>query len=340
MKILITGGAGYIGSHTIIELSKIPGFEIISADNFINSTPETFSRIKKITGREIKNYPVDLTDFNAAKLIFSENPDLAGIIHFAALKAVGESVKNPVLYFRNNLNSLVNLLGLSSEKKINYFIFSSSCTVYGNIRNLPVSETTPLLKTESPYGFTKLAGERLIEDFCLSNPLFNAIVLRYFNPVGAHISGTIGELPINAPNNLVPIITQTAAGIQKKMFVHGTDYPTRDGTCIRDYVHVSDIAKAHVLALQHLIENNGNANFEIFNLGKGLGVSVLEVIAAFEKISGMKLNYEIGPRRAGDVDAIYSDSSKAEKILGWKPLAGLEEMMGSAWKWQKVLSGI
>lgn len=337
MKILITGGAGYIGSHTIIELLGYPGFEIISADSLINSTSQTFHRIKKITGSEVKNYPVDLTDFEATKNIFRENADIKGIIHFAALKAVGESVENPVFYYRNNLVSLLNLLECSRLFHCDYFIFSSSCTVYGNIEQLPVSEATPLEKAESPYGFSKLAGERILEDFCKANPAFSATVLRYFNPVGAHPSGEIGELPLNKPNNLVPIITQVAAGILEKMTVFGNDYNTRDGTCIRDYVHVSDIANAHALALEHLIEKKEGRNYGIFNLGTGKGVSVMEIIAAFERNSGVKLNYEIGPRRPGDVEAIYSDSSRAKKILGWKPRFSIDAMMQSAWKWQENL---
>lgn len=339
MKILVTGGAGYIGSHTILELLAYSGFGIISADNFSNSTPETFKRIKKISGKEVKNYPVDLTEFSATKEIFLENPDIKGIIHFAALKAVGESVEKPVRYYRNNINSLLNLLECSCLFNLNYFIFSSSCTVYGNINNLPVTEVTPLQNPESPYGFTKFAGERIVEDYCRAHPEFSAVCLRYFNPVGAHISGEIGELPLNRPNNLVPIITQTAAGIFPKMSVHGNDYTTRDGTCIRDYVHVSDIANAHFLAMKHLLERNGNGNFDIFNLGTGKGVSVMEIISTFEKNSGLKLNYEIGSRRPGDVEAIFSDSSKAEKILGWKPRFTIDDMMSSAWKWQKNLNG-
>lgn len=337
MKILITGGAGYIGSHTIVELSPIPGFEIISADNFSNSTPETFQRIKKITGKGIKNYPIDLTDFQATRNVFNDNPDIRGIIHFAALKAVGESVENPVLYYRNNINSLLNLLDCLRNSNVKYFIFSSSCTIYGNINKLPVTEDTPLQKPESPYGFSKIAGERILEDFCKANPRFKTIILRYFNPVGAHPSGEIGELPFNKPNNLVPIITQTAAGLQEKMYVHGNDYNTRDGSCIRDYVHVSDIANAHVLALQYLTENKDSKNYDIFNLGTGKGVTVREIIDAFEKNSGIKLNYETGPRRSGDIEAIFSDSSKAKKILGWKPEFDINEMMKSAWKWQRNL---
>ena len=339
MKILVTGGAGYIGSHTIMELLTIPGIEVISADNFSNSTSETFVRIKKITGKDVANYCVDLTDFNSTEKIFIENSGIDGIIHFAALKAVGDSVEKPIHYYRNNIVSLLNLLRCTERFEVKHLIFSSSCTVYGNIAKLPVSEKTPLKKAESPYGHSKLFGEQIIEDYCKTIPYFKAVVLRYFNPVGAHISGEIGELPLNRPNNLVPIITGVAAGLHKRFFVHGNDYTTRDGTCIRDYVHVSDIANAHVLALEYLSGKNESKNFEIFNLGTGKGVSVMEIIDAFEKNTKVKLNYRIGARRPGDVEAIYSDSSKAEKILGWKPKFGIDDMMKTAWRWQKKAVG-
>lgn len=337
MKLFLTGGAGYIGSHALIELVREPDYQMVSADNFSNSTSETFQRVKKITGNKIKNYPVDLRNFEETKKIFSSNKDIIGIIHFAALKAVGESVEKPLLYYQNNIGSLLNLLECCRIYNIRHFIFSSSCTVYGNISKLPVNEKNPLQKPESPYGYTKQAGERILEDYCKSEPAFNATILRYFNPVGAHVSGEIGELPLNKPNNLVPVITQTAAGLHKQMFVHGDDYATRDGTCIRDYVHVSDIARAHVLALKHQLNKKDKSNYHVFNLGTGKGVSVMEIIKSFEKNTGIKLNYNIGPRRPGDVEAIYSDSSKARKILGWKPRYDIDEMMKSAWKWQMNL---
>jgi len=336
MKILITGGAGYIGSHTIIEIIEKTDFEVISADNFCNSSPDTFTRIENITGKKVKNYNVNLAEATESKRIFEENPDIDGIIHFAALKSVGESVLDPLGYIYNNLNSLINLLQLSQNSNCKYLIFSSSCSVYGNLDKLPVTEETPFSKPESPYGFTKQAGEQILTDFANANPSFKTISLRYFNPVGAHSSGLIGELPLNEPNNLVPVITQTAVN-SKSMTVHGGDYDTRDGTCIRDYVHVTDIAAAHLLALQYLIEDKNKKNHDVFNLGTGEGVSVLEMIQAFEKTSGEKLKYTIGERRKGDVVAIYSDSSKAAQLLGWKTEFGIDHMLESAWKWQQHL---
>jgi UDP-glucose 4-epimerase len=334
-KILITGGAGYIGSHTIIEIIENASYEVLSVDNFINSSPKTFDRIKTITGKEIKNITVDLRDYSETEKVFSENKNIIGIIHFAALKSVPESVENPQRYYDNNLNSLKNILECAKKFKVRNIIFSSSCSVYGNISSLPVNEETPLSKAESPYAFTKQEGENILENFIKVNPRFKVISLRYFNPVGAHISGKIGEDPRNIPNNLVPVITQTAIGKIPQMQVFGGDYPTRDGTCIRDYIHVSDIANAHVLALKNLIEKQNSENYSVYNLGSGIGVSVFEAIKTFEKISGKKLNYKIANRRDGDVVAIYSDSTKAEKKLGWKPKYFLEDMMSSAWKWQQ-----
>lgn len=334
MKILVTGGAGYIGSHTIIEILERTSWKVISTDSFINSSPATFDRIKKITNKEIKNYSLDLCDEKKTKKIFSENSDIVGVIHFAALKSVPESVKHPDLYYKNNMGSLKNILNCLKEFQIHNFIFSSSCSVYGNIDKLPVNEKTPVQKAQSPYGHTKQEGEKLIELFSKKNKNINSIALRYFNPVGAHPSGFIGEAPKKRFENIVPNITETAIGNQKEFTVFGNDYKTRDGSCIRDYIHVSDIANAHVLALKYLFEKKNKSNYEIFNLGSGQGVSVLEAINAFEKISGVKLNYKIGLRRTGDVEAIYSDSSKAEKLIGWKPKYSIEQMMGSAWKWQ------
>jgi len=332
--ILVTGGAGYIGSHTIIELISA-GFEIISVDNYINSAPQTYKRIEAISGIKIKFFEIDLCNSELTKKLFIENPSITGIIHFAALKSVPESVEKPLLYYQNNINSLVNILECAKEFNIQHFIFSSSCSVYGNVQQLPVNEDTPTSFIESPYGYTKIAGERIIQDFTNSFSNIKAVALRYFNPVGAHQSGLNGELPTNRPNNLVPVITRTAIGKMKEMCVFGNDYDTRDGTCIRDYIHVCDIADAHVKALEY-IENKKNVpNYSLFNLGSGTGVTVLEAIRSFEKIAGQKLNFKIALRRTGDVAAIYSDSSKALKLLNWKPKHTIESMMETAWKWEK-----
>lgn len=335
-KILVTGGAGYIGSHTIIELIS-EGYTVISADNYSNSTETTYERIKKITGVDIKYYNVDLCDPVLTKKIFAENPSIKGIIHFAALKSVPESVEQPLLYYRNNINSLLNILECMKEFNTRDLIFSSSCSVYGNSDKLPVNENTPIGVIESPYGYTKIVGERIIQDFLKINSKVKAISLRYFNPVGAHTTGLIGELPANRPNNLVPIITQTAIGRIKEMSVYGDDYKTRDGTCVRDYVHVCDIADAHVKALKFLNEEIQDTNYSLFNLGTGNGTTVLEAIKAFEKISKQKLNYRIASRRPGDVAAIFSDSSKAQKMLKWKPKHSIESMMETAWMWEQNL---
>ncbi|MES2286153.1 MAG: UDP-glucose 4-epimerase GalE [Bacteroidota bacterium] len=332
--ILVTGGAGYIGSHTIIELLKTTDFKVISADNFSNSSAKTFDRIEKITGKKVINYEVDLCDKNSLEKIFENEKNIVGIIHFAAYKSVGESVSDPHKYYHNNINSLLNVLECCLKFNIANFIFSSSCSVYGNISQLPVKEDTPFGKAESPYAYTKQVGEEMIKDYTIAYPQLKAIALRYFNPVGAHISGLIGESPINKANNLVPIITQTAIGKIKEMTVFGSDYPTRDGTCVRDYIHVTDIGTAHIKAMMYLIENKNESNFSIFNLGTGTGVSVLEAICAFEKISGEKLKYTIGEKRPGDVIAIYSNTEKSEKELAWKPEFNLEEMMETAWKWE------
>ncbi|MBL0329723.1 MAG: UDP-glucose 4-epimerase GalE [Bacteroidetes bacterium] len=332
--ILITGGAGYIGSHTIIELLETTPFNIVSIDNYSNSSSETFARIERITGKKITNYPIDICNKKELETVFLNNTSIIGIIHFAAFKAVGESVENPQKYYHNNINSLLNILDCAVKYNVKNFIFSSSCSVYGNIKELPVKETTPLGKAESPYAYTKQVGEEILKDYAKANPKLQTIALRYFNPVGAHLSGFNGESPINKPNNLVPIITNTAIGKLAQMTVYGNNYPTRDGTCIRDYVHVSDIATAHIKALTLLIENKNDLNFSIFNLGTGNGVSVLEAIAAFEKVSGTKLNYKIGPIREGDVGAIYSDNSLSEKTLNWTPKFSLDDMMSSAWKWE------
>lgn len=333
-KILVTGGCGYIGSHTIVELINA-GYECFSIDNNSNSYPWIMDRIEQITGKKIKNYNIDLTDYEALKQVLKEQGKIDGIIHFAALKAVGESVEKPVLYYKNNLGSLLNILTAMEEFDLNNLIFSSSCTVYGNPERLPVTEETPIGKAESPYGATKIMGEQIISDF-VNSIEGSSILLRYFNPVGAHKSALIGELPLGKPNNLVPIITQCAAGKIEKITVFGDDYETRDGTCIRDYIHVSDIAAAHVQALNYLFEHDSKT-LDYFNLGTGNGVTVLEMLHAFEKANNLKLNYEIGARRPGDIEKIYADNTKAKEILGWEIKRDLDEIMRSAWEWEKTL---
>jgi UDP-glucose 4-epimerase len=334
-KILVTGGCGYIGSHTIVDLVE-NGFDVISVDDNSRSTPRIFEGIEKITGKKIKNYKVDLCDFDDTFAIFQENEDIAGIIHFAAFKSVGESVEFPLSYFENNLVSLINLLKCVQEFNIPYFVFSSSCTVYGNPDQIPVTEKTPPKPAESPYGYTKQMGEQIINEFSKANPS-QCVLLRYFNPVGAHPTILIGELPIGKPANLVPAITQTAIGKLPQMQVFGDDYDTRDGSCIRDFIHVSDIAHAHTLSIQYLLSGKSRQRCEVFNLGTGNGVTVLEAIRAFEKVSGVKLNYAIGPRRPGDVIAIYANNDHARNTLGWQTKYSLEDMMATAWKWEQRL---
>lgn len=338
MPTLITGSAGYIGSHTIIDLFENSSDDILSIDDYSNSSEQTYERIKQISTKTPKYACLDLKDYNQLQKFFSERRNIDSVIHFAAHKAVGESAVEPLKYYQNNVIGLINLLQCCKEFGVKSFIFSSSCTVYGEPKKLPVDENSPIAIPESPYGNTKKIGEEIIKDFCSSNPNFNAISLRYFNPVGAHSSGLNGELPNGTPNNLVPFITQTAIGKREKLTVYGDDYPTRDGSCIRDYIHVSDIAHAHSIALKRLQENKQKSNYEVFNLGSGNGVTVLEVIKAFEKATKVKLNYQIGPRRKGDVVQVYADRTFAEKELGWKPKYSLEEMMLSAWKWEKHIS--
>ena len=332
-KILVTGGCGYIGSHTIIDLLE-NGFSVISIDDNSRSTAYAVNGIEQITGKKIKNYKVDLKNFDETRAVFQENEDITGIIHFAAYKAVGESVAEPLRYYENNMFGLINLLKCVQEFDIPYFVFSSSCTVYGNPDSIPVTELSPTKKAESPYGATKQMGEEILRDFTKIDGIRSAILLRYFNPVGAHPSGLIGEVPVGKPQNLVPAITQTAIGKLPKMLVHGNDYPTRDGSCVRDYIHVSDIASAHTLALQYLINNDNQSPCDIFNLGTGNGISVLEAIHTFEEVSGVKLNYEIGPRRPGDVIAIYANNNEAVNRLGWKIKYGIKDMMKTAWDWE------
>ena len=335
--ILVTGGCGYIGAHTIVDLIE-NGFNVISVDNLSRSSENSLAGIEKITGKKVKNYNIDLTNAQAAESIFIENPEITGVIHFAAYKAVGESVEMPLAYYENNIFSLVNLLKLAVKYNAMHFIFSSSCTVYGNPDTIPVTEQTPLQPAASPYGATKQMGESIIKDTAFVAPL-STILLRYFNPVGAHPSTAIGELPIGRPQNLVPAITHTAIGKLATMQVYGDDYDTRDGSCIRDYIHVCDIARAHTLALQYSIKNNQPKSCEIFNLGTGNGITVLEAIKAFEKVSGLALNYQIGPRRAGDIVAIYANNDYAVKKLGWEIKYSLEDMMRTAWDWEKSIAG-
>ncbi|HTL08287.1 MAG TPA: UDP-glucose 4-epimerase GalE [Chitinophagaceae bacterium] len=334
-KILVTGGCGYIGSHTIVDLME-NGFDVISVDNNARSSARILEGVEKITGKKVKNYKVDLCNYDDTFAIFQENDDIAGIIHFAAYKAVGESVAEPLMYFENNVVSLINLLKCVQEFKIPYFVFSSSCTVYGNPDVIPVTEKTPPKPAESPYGYTKQMGEQIINEFSKVNQV-QSILLRYFNPVGAHPSIQIGELPIGKPANLVPAITQTAVGKLPQMKVFGDDYPTRDGSCVRDYIHVCDIAHAHTLSLQYLIEEKAVNKCEVFNLGTGNGVTVLEAIHTFEKVSGVKLNYVIAPRRPGDVIAIYANNELAVSKLNWQIRYSLEDMMLTAWKWEQRL---
>jgi len=334
-KILVTGGCGYIGVHTIVDLVQ-NGYEVISVDNNSRSSAAILKGAEEIIGKKIKNYSIDLCDLARTETIFEENKDINGIIHFAAYKAVGESVEKPLLYFENNLTSLVNILKCAGKYNVPNFVFSSSCTVYGNPEVIPVTEETPQKPAESPYGATKQMGEVIVSSAVKSNQV-QAILLRYFNPVGAHPSTLIGEVPLGRPANLVPAITQTAIGKLPTMQVMGTDYPTRDGSCVRDYIHVMDIAHAHTLALDFLVKKQNKINPEIFNLGTGDGYTVLEVINAFEKVSGVKLNYSLGPRRQGDVVAIYANNNKARTELNWIPAFNLDDMMDSAWQWELKL---
>ncbi|RPE14028.1 UDP-glucose 4-epimerase GalE [Chitinophaga lutea] len=334
-KVLVTGGCGYIGAHTIVDLIN-NGFDVVNVDNNMRSTTKLLDGVEQITGKKVRNYKVDLCNLEDTHAVFHENRDIVGVIHFAALKSVGESVNEPLLYFQNNITSLVNVLKCVKEFNIPNFVFSSSCSVYGNSAALPVVEETPLGEAQSPYARTKQMGEQIIEDFSRVNPT-QSILLRYFNPVGAHPSALIGELPLGKPDNLVPVITQVAIGKLPKLTVFGTHYDTRDGSCIRDYIHVTDIANAHTKALQYLLEKRNGTNCEVFNLGTGMGVTVLEAINAFEKISGMKLNYELGEPRPGDVIAIYANNTKAREKLGWEPKSGIEDMMRTAWQWEVAL---
>ena len=335
MKIVVTGGLGFIGSHTVVELQN-ENFEVIVIDNLSNSSIEVLDGIEKITGKKPLFEQIDLRDKKAVQDFFKKHADVSGVIHFAASKAVGESVQNPLLYYENNISALIYVLQELQEKPEASFIFSSSCTVYGQAEVMPIAEATPIQPAMSPYGNTKQIGEEIITDVTKISNL-NAILLRYFNPVGAHPSNEIGELPLGVPQNLVPFITQTGVGLRKELSVYGNDYPTVDGTCVRDYIHVVDLAKAHVIAMQRLVNKTNTDKLEIFNLGTGTGSSVLEVITAFEKASGQKLPYKIVDRREGDVTEAYANTDKANNVLGWKTQLTLDDAIASAWKWEQKI---
>ena len=335
MKIVVTGGLGFIGSHTVVELQN-EGFEVIVIDNLSNSSESVLDGIFNITGKRPVFEKMDLRDKKSVQDFFKKNQDISGVIHFAASKAVGESVGNPLLYYENNLNSLVYILQELKELPSANFIFSSSCTVYGQAEIMPITENASVQAAMSPYGNTKQIGEEIITDTAKVTSI-NSILLRYFNPIGAHPSAEIGELPLGVPQNLVPFITQTAIGLREKLSVFGSDYPTPDGTAVRDYIHVVDLAKAHVIALQRLLNKQNIDKVETFNLGTGTGSSVLEVIQAFEKVSGQKLNYQIVGRREGDITSAYANTDKANSVLGWKTQLSLEDALSSAWKWEQKI---
>lgn len=338
-QILVTGGTGYIGSHTTVELQNA-GYEVIIVDNLSNSSREVLDGIEKITGIRPTFEQFDLMEIDKVDSFFSKYPKIEAIIHFAASKAVGESVEKPLLYYRNNLVSLINILECQLKYEVSNIVFSSSCTVYGQPDQLPVTESTPRKDAESPYGNTKRVNEDILRDTIAANPQIKGIALRYFNPVGAHPSALIGELPLGIPANLVPFITQTAAGLRSELKVFGNDYNTVDGSAVRDYINVVDLAKAHVVAVNRLLENKNKTGYEIFNLGTGSGVSVLEAVNAFKVATGVNLNYKIVGRRAGDIEKIWADTTFANEELGWKAETGIEETMLSAWKWEKKLRGI
>ncbi len=333
-KILVTGGTGFIGSHTVVELYNA-GYEVIIVDDFSNSNPKILNQLETITGIKPEFVELDLCDEAKVKAFVADNSDITGVIHFAAFKAVGESVQQPLKYYRNNFYSLLNVL-YAFNSKID-FVFSSSCTVYGQPDQLPVTESALVKKAESPYGNTKQIAEEMLTEACAVSPELFVTSLRYFNPVGAHESALIGELPIGVPQNLVPFITQSAIGKRGPITVYGNDYNTPDGSAIRDYIHVVDLAKAHVAAIKRLESKAASSNYEVFNLGTGKGSSVLEIINAFEESTGEKLNYQIGPRREGDIEQVYGDVNKAANELGWKAELGIQEMMRSAWNWEKYL---
>ena len=331
-KILVTGGAGYIGSHTIIDLIE-NGYDVHSLDNLSNADEYAFEAIEKITGQRIPNAKVDLRDKAALKDFFLQHHDFAGVIHFAALKSVEESVEKPLLYYENNVSGMINLLEMVKEYCIRHFIFSSSCTVYGNAEKLPVTEDTPIQEAESPYGLTKQVCELILQDFSKHHPDHQVISLRYFNPAGAHHSGIIGEKPLQLARYLVPIIMEVATNKREKLKVYGSDYNTRDGSCVRDFIHIEDLSQAHIDCLKYLMEHP-DVRYETFNVGIGEGVSVLEAIKAFEKVTEQQLNYTLDDRRPGDVEAIYSNYSKARNLLQWQPRYNIEDIMSTAWDWE------
>ena len=333
-KILVTGGTGFIGSHTVVELIAA-GYTPVIVDNLVNSSRTILDQLESIVGNKVDFHEFDLCDESKTRQFIESNPDITGVIHFAAHKAVGESVDQPLKYYKNNFYSLINLLEGYADKPVN-FVFSSSCTVYGQPDELPVTEDAPIKKAQSPYGNTKQIAEEILQDVAAANDNYKIISLRYFNPVGAHSSALIGELPIGVPQNLVPFITQSAIGKRGPITVYGNDYNTPDGSCIRDYIHVVDLAKAHVAAIRHM-ETKQKANYDVFNIGTGKGSSVLEVISAFEKSTGVKLNYQVGPRRAGDVEQVWGNVTKAEQELGWKAELNLDDMMKSAWAWEEYI---
>ena len=335
--ILVTGGTGFIGSHTTVELQQA-GYDVVIVDNLSNSKVEVIEGIEKITGIRPAFEKVDCCDYPALEAVFAKYPNIQGIIHFAASKAVGESVEKPLLYYRNNLNSLINLLELMPKYQVKGIIFSSSCTVYGqpSPENLPVTEEAPIQKALSPYGNTKQINEEIIQDYIHSGANIKSVILRYFNPIGSHPSALIGELPIGVPMNLIPFVTQTAIGVRKQLKIFGNDYNTPDGTCIRDYIYVVDLAKAHVAAMTRVLEKDTEP-VEIFNIGTGRGLSTLEVVEGFEKATGVKLNWEYAPRREGDIEKVWGNVDKANKVLGWKADTPIADVLASAWKWQKKL---
>jgi len=333
--ILVTGGLGFIGSHTVVELQN-EGFDVIAIDNLSNSSMEVLNGIERITGKKPIFENIDLRDKTEVQNFFATHTDISGVIHFAASKAVGESVENPLLYYENNISALIYVLQELTKLPSANFIFSSSCTVYGQAEKMPITENAPIQTAMSPYGNTKQIGEEIITDTSKVSAL-NAILLRYFNPIGAHESAEIGELPLGVPQNLVPFITQTAMGLRQELSVYGNDYPTSDGTAVRDYIHVVDLAKAHVIAMQRLLNKKNTDSVETFNLGTGKGSSVLEVIQSFEKVSGQKLNYKIVGRREGDITEAYANTDKANSILGWKTQSSLEEALASAWNWERKI---
>lgn len=338
-QILVTGGTGYIGSHTVVELQE-KGFDVVIVDDLSNSQIEVLDNIEKITGIRPAFEQFDLSERDLTDSFFQKYPNIDAIIHFAAFKAVGESVQKPLDYYRNNLGSLMNLLECMNKYKVPHMVFSSSCTVYGQPEVLPVTEQTPRKEAESPYGNTKAICEDIMRDYCKANQSVNCIALRYFNPIGAHPTALIGELPVGVPNNLVPFITQTAAGLRDELSIFGDDYDTEDGTAIRDYINVVDLAKAHVVAIDRMLNGKSKANYEYFNVGTGSGYSVMQLVKAFIKVTGVELNYKVVGRRAGDIEKIWADTTYGNNELGWKAEKTLEETLASAWAWEKNVRGL